>query len=447
MKKLLSVLMLLLALVCVFAACDEEEAPHTHAFGEWSVTTAATCTTNGEETRSCACGESETQVIAATGVHVYGEWVTVTAATCQVEGAQVRTCACGESETKVLPIVAEHSYTGQVPTSDFLKEAASCESPAKYFYKCAWCDAKGTETYLYGKEQHNFGSGKQIQTSAYLKSEATCLAPATYYYCCETCSDPMEYTYTVGDKVDHDLDAAMTCSYCEAAFMYFGEYPQSLKADAVIITATTDDRGYFLGDDGAYYAKVVADPYFLTGYYVKDQEYYFKVEPLLWRIMKEENGKAMIICDRVIAAHAFGASNNYAQSSIRTWINSEFYDAAFSAAEESVILTTVVDNSVATTGRETNEHVCENTNDKLFLLSNVEAQSVDYGFGTKEYRASQTTSYAVATGVMGGVWYLRSPDNTDPIYTQRVGPFGEVAKDGVFHDMFGVRPAMWINVN
>ena len=40
---------------------------HTHAFGAWTVTTPATCTTDGAETRSCACGETETRIIPATG--------------------------------------------------------------------------------------------------------------------------------------------------------------------------------------------------------------------------------------------------------------------------------------------------------------------------------------------------------------------------------------------
>ena len=40
---------------------------HTHSFGEWTVTKAATCTEPGEQTRSCECGYSETQVIPATG--------------------------------------------------------------------------------------------------------------------------------------------------------------------------------------------------------------------------------------------------------------------------------------------------------------------------------------------------------------------------------------------
>lgn len=40
---------------------------HTHAFGDWEETTPATCTADGVETRSCACGETETRAIPATG--------------------------------------------------------------------------------------------------------------------------------------------------------------------------------------------------------------------------------------------------------------------------------------------------------------------------------------------------------------------------------------------
>ena len=40
---------------------------HTHAFGAWTVTTPATCTASGAETRTCACGETETRLLSATG--------------------------------------------------------------------------------------------------------------------------------------------------------------------------------------------------------------------------------------------------------------------------------------------------------------------------------------------------------------------------------------------
>lgn len=43
---------------------------HTHQYGEWTVTTQATCTTDGVKQRVCECGETETQTVPATG-HTY----------------------------------------------------------------------------------------------------------------------------------------------------------------------------------------------------------------------------------------------------------------------------------------------------------------------------------------------------------------------------------------
>ena len=75
---------------------------HTHTFGDWTVTTPATCTADGVETRSCACGETETRTIPATG-HTFGDWTVTTPATCTADGVETRSCACGETETRAIP--------------------------------------------------------------------------------------------------------------------------------------------------------------------------------------------------------------------------------------------------------------------------------------------------------------------------------------------------------
>jgi len=70
-KKILCVIVITLALVLVLASCGNQE--HTHAFGEWKTTKAATCTAEGIEERYCTvknCEESETQAISAQG-HAY----------------------------------------------------------------------------------------------------------------------------------------------------------------------------------------------------------------------------------------------------------------------------------------------------------------------------------------------------------------------------------------
>ena len=54
---------------------EVEEAVCEHNWGEWTVTTPATCEEAGEEQRVCSiCGEVETRVIPATGHNHDGEW-------------------------------------------------------------------------------------------------------------------------------------------------------------------------------------------------------------------------------------------------------------------------------------------------------------------------------------------------------------------------------------
>jgi hypothetical protein len=80
-------------------ACDNGGgATHEHQWGAWTVTTAPTCTTEGEETRECALDAThkETRPIAKTA-HQW-EWVETTAATPDADGVETETCkTCGQT--------------------------------------------------------------------------------------------------------------------------------------------------------------------------------------------------------------------------------------------------------------------------------------------------------------------------------------------------------------
>jgi len=69
-KKLLLIIALMLTLVFVFASCDNAATPsdtpsdtpsHTHSYSEWTIVKEATCTSEGIQERTCACGEKETK--------------------------------------------------------------------------------------------------------------------------------------------------------------------------------------------------------------------------------------------------------------------------------------------------------------------------------------------------------------------------------------------------
>ena len=74
-----------------------------HRFGAWTVTTPATCTKDGVETRTCeVCQTAETRAVKATG-HKFGTWTVTTPATCTKDGVETRTCeVCRTAETRAV---------------------------------------------------------------------------------------------------------------------------------------------------------------------------------------------------------------------------------------------------------------------------------------------------------------------------------------------------------
>ena len=73
MKKILVTFLAILMCVSMFTltACNGSD-NHTHSYGSWSVSSAATCTTSGTKSKSCSCGDVVTETIPATGHNMVG---------------------------------------------------------------------------------------------------------------------------------------------------------------------------------------------------------------------------------------------------------------------------------------------------------------------------------------------------------------------------------------
>ena len=264
----------------------------------------------------------------------------------------------------------------------------------------------------------------------------------------------------------------------QGEYILFGCYPQTIKSSDVTVGDVADEDGYYLGSDGERYAKVVAYPH-ESGYTFSDgsdvtngETYYFKVEPIRWRILSESDGSAFILADGIIANHYYHHTtssttidgekvyaNNYKHSDIRAWLNGEFLDTAFVEVAQSLIETTEVDNSVYSTGYSGNPYACENTFDKVFLLSYREAVNSDYGFSSDTARMT-VSDYARSTGAYMdisndyfgcGNWWLRSPYYYDSSNARLVYFYGDAYVDAdsnlnVDYDDYGVVPAMNIKL-
>ncbi len=220
----------------------------------------------------------------------------------------------------------------------------------------------------------------------------------------------------------------------EDDFIYLGEWPQSLKSDKVTVGTEADSDGYFLGDDGERYARVVAtktpikdgsyasskwsSPCFENGTKIrKGSAYYFKVEPVRWRILKMDKNGSFLFCDKVIDGAVYNdkKGNRYDESSLRQWLCGEFYQKAFDDAAKSVITLTHVDNKKTSTGSYRNPNACPDTDDFVFLLSYKEMGQKKLNLGESDLQVRYPTDYARAKGVWmaeedaSSHYWLRSP--------------------------------------
>ena len=170
---------------------------HTHAFGEWTVTTPATCTKDGVKTRTCACGETETQTIPATG-HSFGEWTVTTPATCTADGVETHSCACGETETRAIPATG-HSFGEWTVTTP-----ATCTVDGVESRTCSACGE--TETRAIPATGHSFGEWT-------VTTPATCTVDGVESRTCSACGETETRAIPATGHVDADNDGK--CDVCQ----------------------------------------------------------------------------------------------------------------------------------------------------------------------------------------------------------------------------------------
>ena len=316
--------------------------------------------------------------------------------------------------------------------------------------------------------------------------------------------------------VEIQNDAAGDALLHVGDLIHFGSYPQSRETDAAVISALNErlpfapqknltiseyrwsfDADYYtdyadlIVDGQKYRAKIeytvmireytgsstnVPQPkvysdydYTYTDGETEKYVYYYKFEPLTWRILDVENG--LLMCNDIIEALVYQHGNyyddywgddgwadearthyatDYTVSHIRDFLINDFWNTAFNDAQRAKILTTVQDNRGMMTLRgETGyeRYDWETTSDKVFLLSSAEALNPDYGFNN-ETRKLQYTEYALEDhNSNDNYWVLRNAA-ADGFYGRRpcgVFPSGSVGfLPGWSNDMHGVVPAVYV---
>ena len=231
-----------------------------------------------------------------------------------------------------------------------------------------------------------------------------------------------------------------------SAWTSYGYYIDGQQSNYMWYTDIVEDgekyRGVYFTDYRPFHTAIASsaeNSYQDDNGYTVNNVYWFKYEPLFWTVLNENttDGTALILCDMIIDSQKYYITsetriigektvyaNNYAQSTVRKWLNENFYDIAFNELQKQIIEYTLVENSSETTGIQNNQYVCEDVEDKVFLFSLNDAVNSNYGFLDNFWeidvkRQKKNTDYSKIQGAYvssidnyqdNGYWWLRSPN-------------------------------------
>lgn len=378
--------------------------------------------------------------------------------------------------------------------------------------------------------------------------QADCLPGWEEYDECqrEGCDYNTKVEIPANGKHSYVCDVCTTCNECnpvkytrEGNYIYFGYWPQTLERDENVVAKLNEMAGTpplprdnnanpynweshegttymwqkIVIYNGTKYLGVQMNDYRASGIdalydkitdngYYKLNVYWFKYEPIKWRILTTNENSAFIMSD--IALDFFSMqpdrkseirddllasynnspgvpdgiyANNWEYSFIRSWLNETFYNEVFNDLQKEIIQTTHLDNSARScnpndypkyygygenAGKNKYADQCKDTDDKIFLLSLRDVTTTAYGFNKDvlaedSARNLQASDFAKFHGVSMGntqkdyvTWYTRSPSlavgnqgyTTFVLYRDNKGVINSpnlVAEGGVV-------PALWITL-
>lgn len=179
--------------------------------------------------------------------------------------------------------------------------------------------------------------------------------------------------------------------------------------------------------------------------YHRAKKSYFKYEPIKWRVIKCENGEALLLSDIVLDKQKYNKrlkKVTWEKSTLRKWLNKKFMNRAFSSSEQEAIRTTKVINEdnyyYKTDGGN-------DTLDKIYLLSLSETdEEKEYGFTDSYGMTIKYSNYADLDDYQ--YWWLRTPGEKN-ISAAAVDMFGKAYVGGGESDMeLGIRPVLHLNL-
>ena len=484
------------------ASCDREEHNEDVAEHIWNHEDYQYDSESGKEIRTCTvCLYVDDKA----HNHTEDSGTVTTAATCVTKGVKTFKCTVCNVVVRTEEVPAK----GHTEDSGTVTTAPTCGTKGVKTYKCSVCDAVL-------RTEEIPATGLHTEDSGTVTKAVTTQTVGIKDYKCTACKAILRREILPFPKL---YSTPVTEVVNGVTYVYFGDWPQSVLPEASSVTVdetvsvTMGANTYYLGSDGNYYAKC-AENARGTGAEYKYHDgtqagtsgtttRYFKVEPIKWRVLTDNySGKKLLLAENILTANVpyydYNSSlntrtvgsdtniyqNNYKYSQIRAYLNGldYYYDTsstkttkktdytgkgflqtAFTQKAQGLIAKTVVDNSPETTGYSSDtyatKYACENTTDKIFLLSESEVINSGYGFdayisyGKGNARIRFPTDYAKAncadassTDGCGGYWWLRSPIYNDSSLVRVVSYNGYASRvKNVNYSYYGVVPALSIS--
>ena len=182
-----------------------------------------------------------------------------------------------------------------------------------------------------------------------------------------------------------------------------------------------------------------------------------EMQPLMWRVLAVENGRALLITDKLIDCVMYNeklVDVTWETCTLRKWMNNDFISKAFSSSQQAQIATVSNQNpnnpKYGTKGGNA-------TQDRIFALSIDETKqyfrddkdrmAAPTGYAKKQGCCVSDGSYSLPSGEKTGWWWLRSPgylsDHAANVYCT-----GLIDQSGLYvnYAKVAVRPAFWLNL-
>ena len=188
--------------------------------------------------------------------------------------------------------------------------------------------------------------------------------------------------------------------------------------------------------------------YIEFGSYEQDNDTSNGKEAIEWLVLDKRDDKALVISKYALECQPYNTNDinvTWETCSLRTWLNNDFINTAFSDNERSVIPTVMVS---ADENPDYNTDPGNATQDRVFLLSVKELMKY---FDSNDTRLCKATKYVVkgdlyVSDLGRHCWWSRTPGG-DSACVAGVRSQGSVSEYGsIATSSYGVRPAMWIDI-